>query len=684
MTLPMWPRALLLVLLSSLLVCAPGAQAAAKPSKAPKCKSGQVKRTVSKKTTCVAASKFKPVAPKVDRSIAVVDTLTGARLPKVALRKGKTYSGPFSTGERLTIQNAVSVAQSRLRAAVVEAATPQLAAAGPTARRASRAALAPPAATATLTRTATGNVTLGQPQVNVTVDQASGSAQVTGKIEGTVQLDNGATGNFEVSVSGTVGGAAGPQGDLTFEVGGTIDEGGKSTSRKVKLTLDQSATKDICPDATGRIEYIAPYKGSVGGTDVFKAGPITYGSISSEHSVSSRVNSVVQMRDDSTLPKVPFLVSYDVRLAQKVKLLGIPLKNVKATAIATASGTLDAKSGAIDPGMAFNVSVTTSGMSAGNAAALKAELTKQAEQMSRTMLGELAQHMQKVETAAQGGKCTALALSPASGSQKLDAGEATTVTGRISAPGDGGKDVTAKVSWTASPEVGQATLADPSANPMSMTVTGVQSSPDAARVRVRAVSHTGISELSWVAAPKPPFPASYSGPISFQSHVQNPNNLSQQQNAAGKATATYTRTSTKTFGDGKMTALYDLTTLDVSSLTREEINGDCTTTLPPFSPGVWPQTGNSLVIMVSPSGEWTYTAMAYTSFGILQGTRVCSGISTTQAMVPVFDFATDGPNLGDSRAMPPKGVISGSTPNGIWKPSPDATRGATWSLTPAG
>lgn len=676
----MRPHTLLLVLLSAMLVGAPGAHAAAKPAKSPKCKSGQVKRTVSKKTTCVAANKFKPVTPKVDRSIAVVDTLTGARLPKVALRNGKTYAGPFSSGERLTIQNAVSVAQERLRTAAIDAATPQLTAVGVSARRATRAAVSSrPVATGT--RLA-DSVTLGQPQVNVTVDQATGSAQVTGKIDGTVKLDNGATGNFEVSVSGTVGGAAGPQGDLTFEVGGTIDEGGKSTSRKVKLTLDQSATKDVCPDATGRIEYIAPYKGSVGGTDVFKAGPVTYGSISTEHSVSSRVNSVVQMRDDATLPKVPFLVSYDVRLAQKVKLLGIPLKNVKATAIATASGTLDAKTGAIDPGMAFNVGVTTSGMSAGNAASLKAELTKQAEQMSRTMLGELAQHMQKVETAAQSGKCTALTLNPASGSQKLGAGDTATVAGHISAPGDGGKDVTAKVSWTASPEAGQATVADPSANPMSMTVTGAQASPDAARVRVKAVSHTGISELSWVAAPKPPFPSSYSGPISFQSHYQNPINLSQQQNSAGQATATYTRTSTKTFGDGTMTALYDLTTLDVSSVTREEINGSCTTTLPPFSPGVWPQTGNSLVIKVSPAGDWTYTAMAYTSFGILQGTRVCSGSTTSQTMVPVFDFATDGPNLGDSRAMAPKGVISGGTPNGIWKPSADATRGATWSLTP--
>jgi hypothetical protein len=650
------------------------AKAKAKSKKTVRCKGTQVRLTVAGKSRCVAARSFAPVTPKADRSIAVTRSLTGPRLPKVALKHGRTYTGQFSAREQVTLANYVTVAESRLRAAVLGEAAGRTDGPAVTATRA-----------APVARAAAGTVTFNPPQVNVTIDQASGTAQVTGRIDGSVELDGGATANVEVSVSGTVGGAAGPQGELSFEVGGTIHEKGKSTSRNVKLTLDQSATKATCPDATGRIQYLAPYKGSTGGTDVYKAGPITYGSISSDHSVSSRVNAVVTMKDDATLPKVPFVVSYDVRLSQKVKLLGIPLRNVRATAIATASGTLDAKTGAIDPGMAFNVSVTTSGMSGGDAASLKAQLTSQAQSATRSMLGELAQHMKQVEAAAQGGKCTALALSPASGAQKLGEGETAAVTGHVSAPGDGGRDVTAKVRWTVVPEAGQATLADAGANPMTMTVTGARGSPDAARIRVRAVSHTGISELVWTAAPKPPFPKAYSGPVSFQTHHQNPVNSGQYQDASGQATATYTLKSTTSFPDGSMTASYDLTALDVSSLSRVEVNGTCTASLPPYAPGVVPTSGNTLVIAVSAAGAWTYSAKAYASFGVLQGTRVCTDApNTTATIVPVFDFFTSGPGLGDDRSMSPQGAIAGSDPTGIYSGDPNGTKGATWSLTPGG
>lgn len=672
-------RALVLITLSCSLVAAPPATAASKKkAKTVKCKSTQVKVTVAKKTTCVKASSFKAVTPKADRSLAATRTVVGVGVPKfkpVKLRNGKSSSATFSTKEQNAVGNWAQQAQQKLRAAAISAAQ----AGGLTIGGAATPSSGITAKSAWTARAAAGGVKLGDPQVTVNVNQSTGEASVSGKIEGTVELDGGATMDVDMTVSGSIGGASGT-GNLSFEIGGTVSEKGKTGSRRVKMEMDPNAKRDTCPDSSGKIEYSTPYSGELSSTDTYKAGPITYGSISRSSSAKSRVRSKVTMKDDATLPKVQFEVLSDLRVKEVVKLVGIPLRNQSVNAMVTATGSLDAKTRAPDPGMKLDVNVSVKGFSSTEAAQVKADFKKVGEEQVKAALGELAQHMKSVESSAQGGKCTKLSFNPTTG-DAIGKDEQAFTSAHLTAPKDGDKDVTPKISWTLTPEVGKASGGEGGSSPAQLTVTGAQANPDAARVRVKAVSHSGISEATFTAPAKPPFPKTYSGPVSFRRYRDN---HGQTHETTGQGTATYTLRTARSFSDGTMTGAYDLTTLNIGNVTDVAIDADCTTTLPPYAPGSVPVTGSYLSLRISPSGDWTYIATAYYSLGILQGSRHCtvSGFTNPATIVPVFDFSTIGPAFGDSRSMSPKGTISGNVVNGIWTGASDTTGDGTWNLTP--
>lgn len=674
--------ALALIVAACTAVAIQPAAAAGKPKKTRtvKCKRTQVKVTVAKRPKCVKASKFKAKAPKFDRSLSATRTLVGIggpKLPAVKLRNGRSSKGMFSAGEQAAVGSWVGQAQQKLRAAAADSAR----AAGLELGGASASSTGVGARAAAFAQAAASDVKFGEPKVEVSVNPSTGEGTVTGSISGTVELDGGATLDVEVTVGGTIGGASGA-GNLSFEVGGTVNEKGKSSSRKTKLNLDQSAKRDTCPDAGGRIEYSAPYSGESSSTDSYKAGPITYGTISRRVAAKTRVRSIqTTMKDDATLPKIRFEVMSDLDMKQQAKVIGIRIQNVSVAAKATATGSLDARSGAIDPGMRLDVNITVKGFSGRDAAAMKATLQRTLEDQVKTLLGELAQHMRTVEDSARGGKCTKLAFNPTTGEPLANDEQAFPIA-HLTAPKDGGKDVTPKISWTVTPEVGKASGGEAGASPAQLTVTGAQASPDAARIRVKAVSHTGISEATWSAPARPPFPKTYSGPVSFRRFRDNHGQTSER---AGQGTVVYTLQKVRSFDDGSMTGDYDLTTLNVSSLVVKEVDGDCTTELPPYSPGVVPVTDSGLLIRVSPSGSWTYMASAYYgAFGPMPTTIHCTDSSLPPALpaVPVFKFATAGPALGDMRPMSAQGTISGSVVGGIYTGFSDTTGDGTWDLTP--
>ena len=216
---------------------------------------------------------------------------------------------------------------------------------------------------------------------------------------------------------------------------------------------------------------------------------------------------------------------------------------------------------------------------------------------------------------------------------------------------------------------------------MTMSVTGAQANPDAVSVQIKAVSHAGISQTTWTAKAKPPFPKSYSGPVSFHSLRTNPVNTSQTNEKAGQATVGYTLTGTQSFSDGTMTAWYDLTSLNISSVTYKDTDGGCTMTVPPFAPGPVDDSGDALVLSIAPDGSWTYMASAYHVFGIMQATSSCP--NPPQSVVPIFDFRTRPATGSRARPMSPRGAISGNDPTGIFSGATDIVAGATWALTPS-
>jgi hypothetical protein len=577
----------------------------------------------------------------------------GIEFPLPKLRNGAAIRSAYTPAQARRIEAALRAVETEGLAAAVGALAPKSGLARLHERRAARALRAAPAGVVVSQPVTTINSTSASISITATVTNGTGdTTTITAGLDARINPDGTATAdmNFGTSRSDASGITRGS------EARGNI--------------LGKDA--DYCPSSTGVIRYTEPTSFSSTDTISQQLGPINSGTVTTVRSSKGTATGTGRLNPDATLAPIPFRISTTSTLSMRgnglIGAIGGVLGSFYAmSATATASGTINPKTGAIDSSSRFDVRTTGTG-----SPEMRAAAARQALDEARSLVGRQFDHFKKVERWARAGDCTYIQFEPGSGAQ-LGAGQTTTVRATLRMRSDAQAVVPKPVSWTMTASRGKVAPAKGSENEMRTTVTGVGPFANkTAIVAYRAVSRAGISRETWVGLDSP-FPKTYSGTISYRSLIGSIVD-------ASSAMVTYQLTSSTNNPDGSKSAWYEAVASDVTS-SELTINDQCTFTYGPTDPGD-PQDrkAGDLEINVSPDGAWTAGALLDVALGTKTGTGSCPPPTVPPPYNPNPKFFLNTRSYGGAlQAIPPRGAFTATDVAGT---AFAGTSTASWSLLP--
>jgi hypothetical protein len=336
------------------------------------------------------------------------------------------------------------------------------------------------------------------------------------------------------------------------------------------------------------------------------------------------------------------------------------------SATATAAGTINPRTGAIESSSRFDVRTTGTGP-----AALRASVAKAALDEARRMIGTQYKDLKEVERKARAGECTKLVFNAASGS-KLAPGAKIAV--RATQQANDGQDARNPVMWTIAATHGKVTPANGTKNDIATSVTGAAAKNGAtAVVQYKAVSRLGIEKGTWTGIATP-YPKTYSGTIEYDfNYVPTGNAFVHEKRTA---TLAYALDSVTNNPDGSTSLWYTATSATVTSASYDDWV-PCTSSV---NLGTNIIKSGDVEIIITAAGAWKGAMQIDIDMGESMVTCPPPIPSTSHTMKTLFNSRTSD-SIPQLRPMEPKGPVAG-TATGEQLYSFGVTGTGTWNLTP--
>lgn len=614
-----------------------------------RCTTSQVAVTIDGKRTCTGRAAVKQIVPTTSNATWFATRLyglAGVRPAQLKLTGGAQLFSTLTTAEAQHVVAAAAQAESILKAAALTALETRKSRRGRSGRSVGRAI---------------GDVTYSEPTVNVT--ETATSMQASAELSATVDLGAGKSTKLTVDIDARKTGDA----EAVFKVGIDFennDGAGVTSGYGAKMQL-LGGKYDVCPSIKGEVRYTMPASLTSSDRLSEKLGPIDLGFVNSARSTKSMSKATVVMNADATLPAIPFSITVTSRQSFVGQILAVFGAKHSYTAVATARGSIDPKSGMPSASTVFDVRTVGGGLK--EDAGIRSKLARESLAETRELMGKMVKHFRDVEKRARGGECTKLQFDPASGAT-LARNAKRRVEASLRSKVEGNASVPTPVRWTVTSSLGTVTPASGTTNGLPTTVTGakVATGGVTARVTYRAVSRAGISTGQWVGT-ETAYPKIYAGTYSDD---QSLNGITTEHRAANLAYALQTVTNNP---DGSTQLWYHATTATVTAATYSDTFG-CSSAIVLGTNRI---VAGDVEIIISKAGTWTGAMQIDIDMGT-QTITCPSPIPPSQGIMKALFNSRTSDAVPALRPMDPRGPITGSLTYDTY----GRTGSGTWRLDP--